>query len=670
MKLRGFGWIICLSLVIIFLSSCKHRQYPNFANEALIDEYVRQGRDSFQTNIGYSRKILQKALKLAKDSMRYYEVYEVYASTYFLINQFDSGFAAKEKIVQYLSKQPNSKRKYDILTSIHNSVGIYYGRLGKFQQGLDYLKKALAYCQEDSLKPHIYVNLADIYKSTGDYTNAILCMKEALTVIDRHNMKDMKFSVYFALGDIYLDLRDFEKSNYYYSLSEKDYPNRTKAEQTVFCNNRGNYYYYAKNYSKALVWMLREVEMAKATQDVYMLNFGYVNLADICLNLNKLDLSYYYLNKAKPFFESIQFNTALCYLNTIQIGLYVKQGKYAQALQLEKECKGIKDVDPNILLIRDKYLEELSIKMNNYKNAYHYLNENMLINDSIRNELTKKRISEISMRYKQDTALIKKELLIQKQKAEVKSLQSSTYIWTLICILIFTVAVFIYFYITRRHKLQRMKYIDQMTTFRISNIRNRISPHFMFNVLNNEMQDIEEEKKNHFYILIHLLRKSLELTEQTSIKLSDEINFVQSFVELQKYRVGENFKMTWDIDPKINIEKVFIIPMMLQIPVENSIKHGLSQKKEGDKLLNIVIKDEADGITIQITDNGIGLHPERTNNTKGTGTGLKVLNQTMQILNSKNVNKITFEMKNIEAPDRTGAETSIFIPHQYKFEYK
>lgn len=602
--------------------------------------------------------------------MRYYEVYEVYASTYFLINQFDSGFAAKEKIVQYLSKQPNTKRKYDILTSIHNSVGIYYGRLGKFQQGLNYLKKALAYCQEDSLKPHIYVNLADIYKSTGDYTNAVLCMKEALTIIDRHDMKDMKFSVYFALGDIYLDLRDFEKSNYYYSLSEKDYPNRTKAEQTVFCNNRGNYYYYAKNYSKAMVWMLREVEMAKATQDVYMLNFGYVNLADICLNLNKLDLSYYYLSKARPFFESIQFNTALCYLNTIQIGLYVKQGKYAQALQLEKGCKGIKDVDPNILLIRDKYLEELSIKTNNYKNAYHYLNENMLINDSIRNELTKKRISEISMRYKQDTALIKKELLIQKQKAEVKSLQSSTYIWTLICILIFTVAVFIYFYITRRHKLQRMKYIDQMTTFRISNIRNRISPHFMFNVLNNEMQDIEEEKRNHFYILIHLLRKSLELTEQTSIKLSDEINFVQSFVELQKYRVGENFKMTWDIDPKIDTEKVFIIPMMLQIPVENSIKHGLSQKKDGEKLLNIVMKDGAEGITIQITDNGIGLHPERTNATKGTGTGLKVLNQTMQILNSKNVNKITFEMKNIEAPDRTGAETSIFIPHQYKFEYK
>lgn len=214
-----------------------------------------------------------------------------------------------------------------------------------------------------------------------------------------------------------------------------------------------------------------------------------------------------------------------------------------------------------------------------------------------------------------------------------------------------------------------MRYIGQITSLRIGNIRNRISPHFMFNVLNNEMQNLDEEKKNRLYTLAHLLRKSLEMADQLSILLSNEIDFAKAYIELSKQRVGKNFICMWDISPMIDLETTKIIPMMMQIPIENAIKHGLSQL-EGEKKLTIRIIREGQGIRIFVIDNGRGYHPDRESSTSGTGTGLKVLNQTMQILNERNIQKITFTINNIDTPGETGTNVDIFIPDHFKFEYK
>ena len=214
-----------------------------------------------------------------------------------------------------------------------------------------------------------------------------------------------------------------------------------------------------------------------------------------------------------------------------------------------------------------------------------------------------------------------------------------------------------------------MKFIEQISNLRIGNIRNRISPHFMFNVLNNEMQGVDEEKKQRLFTLIHLLRKSLEMTEETSIMLVDEIDFAKAYIELNKQKVGDNLTVSWDISEHVDLNNARIIPMMLQIPIENALKHGFPSM-EGEKKLSIKMLREEEGIRIFVTDNGKGYHPNGVSSPTSTGTGLRVLNQTLQLLNAQNRQKAVFLIQNIGTQGEMGTKVEIFIPHHYKYDYK
>ena len=183
-------------------------------------------------------------------------------------------------------------------------------------------------------------------------------------------------------------------------------------------------------------------------------------------------------------------------------------------------------------------------------------------------------IAGLDMQYNQDSTLMKKDLIIQKKSAEAQTFKLSTYLWILISLVGLISAIFGYYIIKKRNNMQRMKFIEQISNLKMGNIRNRISPHFMFNVLNNEMQGVDEEKKQRLFTLIHLLRKSLEMTDETSIMLIDEIDFAKTYIELNKQKVGDNLTVSWDISEHVDLNNARIIPMMLQIPIENALKHG------------------------------------------------------------------------------------------------
>jgi tetratricopeptide (TPR) repeat protein len=661
--------IIVAFITIIIILSCSHKEGPTNNQVLLIDSLINQARDSLYNNPTLAKSLLKKAFAIVPDSMTYYDACEAYATACFMINQYDSAMIFGRKTLYFLTRQPESTRQKELLATTNNFFGTFYSQMGKRDSAIIYLRKALQYNSKKEREPDILINLADQCKFKGDFANGTYYLRRALFISDSLHLEKYKFPIYSALGDIYLGLRDFETANKHYSLAEKKYKSTRFDEKVFFCNNRGNYYYYKEEYKKALQWFNAEKILLKDPKYEYFISLCNLNLSDVHLNLNHLDSCKYYLDRAEPYFRKIDYKTALYYINTIRIGLAIKQNDIALANRLSKTIKDDSGIEPNIASIRNKYLEQYYKKTGDYKNAYHYLARNTALNDSLRNDRTQKRIAELDMRYKQDTILIKKEMLIQQQGAEVETLKLSTYIWILVSTLIILGTILIYIAVKRKNNLQRMQYINQITKLRMTNIRNRISPHFMFNTLNREISNTSDKKSNNLYILAHLLRRSLDMAEQASIKLIDEIDFVKSFVDLKKEGLGDNFSMTWEIDERIDLDRVHIIPMMLQIPVENAIKHGLAMV-EGERKLNIHIFEKGKGVRLIVQDNGTGYTPNKLSQAAGTGTGLKVLNQTIQILNSINTDKITFMMGNVELPGQSGAKAEIHIPYHYKFEYQ
>ncbi len=87
------------------------------------------------------------------------------------------------------------------------------------------------------------------------------------------------------------------------------------------------------------------------------------------------------------------------------------------------------------------------------------------------------RVAEIDMRYRQDTTLVKREMLIMGQASDIRSLRMRNYIFVMAFLLISAIMASVYIAMKRQKELQRLSFHDQITKLRLSNIRNRISPH-------------------------------------------------------------------------------------------------------------------------------------------------------------------------------------------------
>ena len=153
-----------------------------------------------------------------------------------------------------------------------------------------------------------------------------------------------------------------------------------------------------------------------------------------------------------------------------------------------------------------------------------------------------------------------------------------------------------------KHKL------DELT---FSALRSQMNPHFIFNALNTIQGFVyfNDKKSASGYLgkFSHLIRKILDSSNKQIITLEEEIEILRLYTDIEKARFGENFNVTIDIDPALDLEYILIPPMLIQPYVENSIKHGVFHK-QGDKLLLIRIGkvEDQELIEVVIDDNGIG----------------------------------------------------------------
>jgi sensor histidine kinase YesM len=117
-------------------------------------------------------------------------------------------------------------------------------------------------------------------------------------------------------------------------------------------------------------------------------------------------------------------------------------------------------------------------------------------------------------------------------------------------------------------------------------IKSQLSPHFLFNTLNNIDALIYQDQKKASDAVVklsELLRYVLYDADTREVRLKDEINFVSNLLELQKLRISDKedivFKVSGDID------NIYITPMLIIPLIENMFKHG-SQK--GDSPLFLI----------------------------------------------------------------------------------
>lgn len=658
-------WILGL----VFLGACAPGDKEDVYTEMrAFEDFSRINGDSVAI---VPRKVRLKALQKmeeAKDSLVKYNYLAMTLKTYLITSQLDSAQIVIQQIHAFIERQHSSSQMADLESECFNMKGNIFARVGNMDSAEICFRKAYELRMRGTrieVVPDILMNLADANNRLGKLDIGAAWYRRALLMCDSlHMASTKKPPIYYGLAQVYVTMRDFEQCDYYYNLAGESYDNMLPYEKYIYLNNRGTSYYYREDYQTAIKYFQKVIDLVEGYDDMsFELNLGRLNLGDCYLQLNMVDLAVKYINECQLFFEEMGVSTALYYIDTQKIELALLQKDFQEARRLLSESVVPPGIDPDMVHIRNKYLQQFYEETGNYKRAYHYLQRNNLLDDSIRNERVRMRTADLTLRYQQDSTLMAHRVLLQEQKNEV--LVQTQFVVFAVAVVSILTAVFLYLYSKKKRALLLARNHRTVSTLRLENIRNRLSPHFIFNVLNREMAERNVEEKQELSSLVKLMRRNLELAEQLCVTLAEELDFVKTYINLERRSLGPDFHSELKIEKDVQPEQIRIPSMMIQIPVENAVKHAL-REKEGERNLWVSVCRRGNGICIKITDNGGGYRPDSRN--RGTGTGMKVIMQTIQILNNKNKEAIDVSVHNVSLQSgEMGCEVTFWLPDNYDY---
>jgi two-component system LytT family sensor kinase len=152
----------------------------------------------------------------------------------------------------------------------------------------------------------------------------------------------------------------------------------------------------------------------------------------------------------------------------------------------------------------------------------------------------------------------------------------------------------------------------------LSLLRSQVSPHFMFNVLNN-LASLARKKSDQLESVIiqlsHLMRYMLYESSEKRVTLDKEIEYLESYIDLQRLRFGKDFPVTFEV--KTTRGDLPIEPMLLIPFVENAFKHGIGMMK--DPMILITLTTEGETLLFSVRNKFSGTLSETKDASSGIG---------------------------------------------------
>ena len=162
-----------------------------------------------------------------------------------------------------------------------------------------------------------------------------------------------------------------------------------------------------------------------------------------------------------------------------------------------------------------------------------------------------------------------------------------------------------YFQKSRKQEVENLELESISKESELKNLRSQLNPHFLFNSLNSirALVDIEPAKaKTSITTLSNLLRQSLVLGKEAEVDIKSELEMAKSYLDLEKVRFEERLQVTWEIDPDVFLFR--LPPFVVQMMVENAVKHGISKLKEGGEIYVKAFK-ENNRVVVQVINSGV-----------------------------------------------------------------
>lgn len=186
-------------------------------------------------------------------------------------------------------------------------------------------------------------------------------------------------------------------------------------------------------------------------------------------------------------------------------------------------------------------------------------------------------------------------------------------------------------------------------------LRYQLTPHFLFNTLNAISTLVMDDRRDTAHRMIcglsSFLRHSLESDPEQSVTLSEEIEALELYLDIERLRFGDRLSVVLDIAPAAYA--AMVPSLILQPLVENAVKYTLSGSEAGGRI-ELVARCDGDMLDLHVRDDGPGV--AATCAGRGAGVGLANTRERLRVLYGER------QQLDISAREPRGTDVHLRLP--------
>ena len=608
------------------------------------------------------------------DSTAWYNIEIFRATAHYLQGDSTGAKNRYAHVLQWCRLNPGN----DVIEGrVWNHLGVNYAERSQTDSGIACYQRSLqAFTRADKSSSAINtsINMADLYQRRGNIAQSTYYYHYALFLCDSLKQDDARASIYCGLAQIYADLNDFTSAHTFFDRARPYMSRESVAAQTFYHMTLGNCLYFEQRYDEALQCFRQATALATKSGNRVNEFKGQCNMAEVYLMQNRLQRAKQHMDKA----DSIAAITpeieqpSIFYQQSLKTDLDIAEGRIPLTRDEVDRRLNISGIHSfRYLMLHFSRLQHYAALQHKWKEAYELRALTDRYADSLRGLQVANHVAELTLRYERDTTLLSQRLTLADYKTR-NAQQNSIIMGGVIVVLVLGLCIAAGIWLYRRrmqHNLTRQ--MERITELRMDVVRNRVSPHYIFNVLNTVLPRLSQhpDVEVPVNLLIDVLRGNLLTSGRTSVLLKDELLLVQRYVQLHQLSKGPWPRVEWDVEDALAQSLIAIPSMSIQLPVENALKHAFPSPSE-ESLISVSIHLDQTGkvLHLTVTDNGCGYNPGTVRPTgRDTGTGLRLLTRTIEILNQRNEHPASFSISNREMPEH-GTVMHLALPTDYQYE--
>lgn len=517
---------------------------------------------------------------------------------------------------------------YLFILFILSGIPFVFSQNAKEQALINQLETATA----DSTKVRLTKELATSLSKTNTdlakhYAN------ECLNLSIKIGNKSGEASSYNVFANLHFNRGEYVEAMDFYLKALRIFTELDDKKQiAVVHTNIGTLHMKQGNLKEARKNLELAIELKEKTEATRGLANSYLSLASIVFMEGDLDQSLIYFEKGKALAQTTK-EAAKGYSKVLELyksfdgdnrkmiaGLmhnlaaaHRKLGEFDKAfellnasLKLAKEIQSNEDIKQAYSGLKAYYKDK-----GDFGNALIAEEYHAIYKDSVVNEHTLKAVNELQEKYEAEER--KKEILqLQETNDELEEKSTLRYSLLIVSIVAFLLILLVVFFYLKQIKAKQQRKQSELEQ---KALRAQMNPHFIFNSLNSiqrmYIEGDEDTANDYMADFSRLLRNILENSGKDHIRLKEELNVIQLYMDLEMVRTDHSFEYTCNVADDIDLQLVKIPPLIFQPYLENAIWHGIISKKEKGLITLSIEKSEPGKLLCKIMDNGVGFYSGR-----------------------------------------------------------